>query len=186
MARLSVVFDYESLDELPKARLAVFVEAHSNPRRVGTITVAAKGNDFSWEVNDLLFAQNDETKYLGAVNLVMPQSQQFPTGEYNVSFIQMDEEQSDVKVPLFYDKTLYETKGSDASKVMNDAMASRMLKVYGENKKVLYYGPWTREFTNSRSIWNVYRDAQEFQETWVSPGGSVICNLPVQKVVPDN
>ena len=186
MARLSVVFDYEKMDEFPKARLAVFVEAHSNPRRVGTITVAAKGSDFSWEVNDLLFAQNDETKYLGAVNLVMPQDLQFPTGEYNVSFIQMDEEKSDVKVPLFYDKTLYETKGSEASKVMNDAMASRMLKVYGENKKVLYYGPWTREFTNARSIWNVYRDAQEFQETWVSPGGSVICNLPVQKVVPDN
>lgn len=185
LARLSVVFDYESMDSLPQARLSVFVEAHSNPRRFGTITVAAKGSDFSWEVNDLLYAQNDETKYLGAVNLVMPQNQQFPTGEYDVSFIQMDEEKSDVKIPLFYDKTLYTTKGSDASKVMNNAMSSRMLKVYGENKMVLYYGPWTKEFTDARSIWNVYRDAQEYQETWVNPGGTVICNLPVQKVSPN-
>ena len=185
-ARLSVIFDYADMESLPAARLGVFVEAASNPHRFGTITVSTKKSDISWEVNDLLFAQNEDQKYLGAVNLVMPQDLKFPTGEYDITFVQLDEEQVEVKVPLFYDKTLYETKGSEAARVMSRSMASRMLKIFDENKKVIYYGPWTNEFTDARSIWNVYREAREYQETWVSGGGTVICNLPVEKVAPGN
>ena len=185
-ARISIIFDYEAMDKLPEARLGIFVEASSNPRRFGTVTVDAKGADFSWSVNDLIIAQNHEQKFCGAVNLVMPKNEQFPMGEYKVQFIQEDEEKTEHKLTLSYDKSLYKLKADDAVQLMDSNRSERMLKVYNADNKVIYYGPRTSELNDSRSIWNHYREASEFQESWISSNGSVIVNLPVEKVSPDN
>lgn len=183
-AKLNIIFDYDSMESLPNVRMGIFVEATSNPRRFEKITVAPKGKDYSWEVTDLLLAESHEQKYSGAVNLVMPKDEQFPTGEYQIEYIQSDEETSDIKIGLFYDKKLYELKGSDVAQYMTNAMGSKMIKIYDENKKIIYYGPRTVELRDARNIWNNYREAAEFQETWVN--GSVICNMPIEKVEPGN
>jgi len=186
--RVSLIFDYENKESLPQARMGIFVEAVSNPRRFGTLTVQSKNKDFVWETNKLLFANNSEQNYLGAVNFVMPQQEEFPLGEYNLSFVQEDEEKKDIKTYFSYDKAFYKAKPQEAVELMKKNMGRRMLKIYGEEKLVLYYGEWTSEFTDARSIWNQYRDAKEFQETWVcsTTGGSIICNFPVEKVSPGN
>ena len=183
-AKLNIIFDYETMDSLPEARIGVFVEATSNPRRFDKIIVTPKGTDYSWEVTELVLADNNAQKYCGAVNLVMPLKEYFPTGEYEIEFIQADEEKSDVKIGLFYDKNLYSVKGTEISGVMNRMSGSKMLKIYDAEKKIIYYGPRTVELRDARNIWNNFRDAAEFQETWVC--GNIICNLPVEKVEPGN
>ena len=59
---LTVIFDYETKDSLPTARMGVFVEAASNPKRFESLKVWAKGSDFIWEANNLLLAENEEQK----------------------------------------------------------------------------------------------------------------------------
>lgn len=185
-ARLSIIFDYETMDSLPSARLGVFVESVSNPHRFGLIKVQAQDCDYSWETGDFVMAQNNEQKFCGAVNLVMPQNQKFATGDYNVQFVQDDEEKIEVKLTLDYNTSFYDFKAQEAVDFMNKNMGSRLLKIYDENKKVIYYGPRTPELNDARRIWNLYREAAEFQETWISSSGNVICNLPVEKVTPGN
>lgn len=185
-SRLSVVFDYNSLDELPKARLSVFVESVSNPRRFDTITVSSNQNEYVWQASDLILAADADKTYCGVTNFVMPANQKIPSGEYTILFRQADDEQTEIKRILSYDKSLYETKGSDVSQVMKKFYSSRMLTIYDESKKIIYYGPRTTELLDARGIWNNYREAAEFQESWINQSGTIICNLPVEKVEPGN
>ena len=70
--------------------------------------------------------------------------------------------------------------------LMKQYYGTKMLTIYDEYKSVIYYGPRSVELSDARGIWNNYRDAAEFQESWVNQNGTVICNLPVEKVVPGN
>lgn len=185
-ARLSVVFDYDSNDSLPQARLSVFVEAVSNPRRFDTITVSSNQNEYVWEASDLILAADESKNYCGVTNFVMPANQKIPSGEYTILFRQSDDEEKEIKRILSYDKSLYETKGEDVPQVMKKFYSTRMLTIYDASKKIIYYGPRSAELSDARGIWNNYRDASEFQESWVNQSGTIICNLPMEKVVPGN
>ena len=185
-ARLSVIFDYTSNDELPKARLSVFVESISNPRRFDSITVSSNKNEYVWEANDMILAADQEKTYCGVTNFVMPQNEQIPSGDYTIVFRQADDEQIEIKRILSYDKSLYETKGSDVPQVMKKFYSTRMLTIYDATKKIIYYGPRTSELLDSRGIWNNYREASEYQESWINQSGTIICNLPIEKVEPGN
>ena len=185
-ARFSVVFDYENMDDLPKARLSVFVETTSNPRRFDTVTVRCDKNEFVWEANDLVLAEDETNTYCGITNLVMPADEKIPTGEYTIIFKQSDDEQMEIKRTISYDKLLYVTKADGVQGIMRKYYGTKMLTVYDENKTVLYYGPYSEELSDARRIWNNYRDAAEFHESWVNQNGTVICNMPLKKVTPGN
>ena len=185
-ARFTVVFDYVNYEDLPVARLSVFVEATSNPRRFDTITVSSDQNEYVWEATDLVLAADEANNYCGITNLVMPSNQKIPSGEYTIVFRQSDEEEKEIKRTLTYDKSLYEAKAADVSTIMKKYYGNKMLTVYDEEKKVLYYGPRTSDLNDARGIWNSYPKAAEFQESWVNQNGTVICNLPVEKVIPGN
>ena len=77
-------------------------------------------------------------------------------------------------------------KAGEVPDIMKKYYGTRMLTIYDDAKKVLYYGPRTAELNDARGIWNNYRAAAEFQESWVNQNGTVICNLPLEKVVPGN
>ena len=183
-ARFSVVFDYENTEDLPTARLSVFVETTSNPRRFDTVIVTCDKNEYVWEANDLVFAEDETNTYCGITNLVMPSDEKIPSGEYTITFRQSDEEQMEIKRTLSYDKELYVTKAGNVQNVMRKYYGTKMLTIYDENKTVLYYGPRSAELNDARGIWNNYRDAVEFQESWVNQNGTVICNMPLEKVTP--
>lgn len=185
-AKLSVVFDYDSYDELPKARLSVFVEAESDPNRMETITVTCNQTEYIWESDELVRAQNNEVKYCGLTNIVMPPEEKIPSGDYNITYIQADNEKKELKALLRYDQAFYETKAADVGLLMQKYLGSRMLTIYGQDKSILYYGPRTSQYSDARGIWNEYRDAVEFQESWVSSAQNVVCNLPLEKVEPGN
>ena len=185
-ARFSVVFDYENYEDFPKARLSVFVEATSNVRRFDTITITCDQNEYVWEASDLILAADENNTYCGITNIVMPSKEQIPSGEYTIVFRQSDEEEKEIKRTLSYDKTLYETKAGDVPEVMKRFYGTKMITIYDDTKKVIYYGPRTAELNDARGIWNNYRDAAQFQESWVNQNGTVICNMPLEKVTPGN
>ncbi len=185
-AQLSIVFDYDSLDALPKARLTVFVEASSNPARFEYIRVSADKKEYIWESDKLILAQNNEIKYCGLTNLVLPPPEQLPKGLYTVTYIQADQEKKEMKAVLNYESSFYNCKGSEVPKMMEKFMGARMLTVYDEENKIIYYGPRSSQFADARGIWNEYPEAFEFQESWISANSNVVCNLPVEKVLPGN
>ncbi len=185
-AKLSIVFDYDSYEELPKARLSVFVEASSDPNRMESITVACSQCEYIWESDELVRAQNNDVKFCGLTNIVMPPEEKIPAGDYTITYIQADNEKKEMKANLKYDQIFYETKAADVGLLMQKYLGSKMITIYGEEKSVLYYGPRSSQYSDARGIWNEYRDAVEFQESWVSSAGTVVCNLPVEKVEPGN
>ena len=184
--KMMVVFDYENMQDLPKARLSIFVEATSNPRRFETVTVSCDKNEYIWEATDLVLASDASNNYCGVTNFVMPANEQIPSGEYTIVFRQSDEEEKEIKRTLSYDKSLYKAKATDVPEIMKKYYGTKMLTIYDDTKKVIYYGPRSAELNDARGIWNNYRDAAEFQESWVNQNGTVICNLPLEKVQPGN
>ena len=185
-ARMAVVFDYNNKEDLPLARLSIFVEATSNPRRFETVTVSSDQNELVWEATDLVLAADETNTYCGVTNLVMPANEKIPSGEYTIVFTQSDEEKKEIKKTVNYDKSLYEAKAGDVPDIMKKYYGTRMITIYDNEKNVLYYGPRSAELNDARGIWNNYRDAAEFQESWVNQNGTVICNLPLEKVAPGN
>ena len=183
---MAVVFDYNNKEDLPLARLSIFVEATSNPRRFETVTVSSDQNELVWEATDLVLAADETNTYCGVTNLVMPANEKIPSGEYTIVFTQSDEEKKEIKKTVNYDKSLYEAKAGDVPDIMKKYYGTRMITIYDNEKNVLYYGPRSAELNDARGIWNNYRDAAEFQESWVNQNGTVICNLPLEKVAPGN
>ena len=185
-ARFSIVFDYEDYEKLPQARLSIFVEASSNPRRFEKVTVSSNQNEYIWEAYDLVLASDETNNYCGTTSLVMPSNLEIPVGEYTIVFRQSDEEEKEIKRVLSYDSEFYKTKANDLPELMKKYYGTKMVTIYDEEKKILYYGPRSPELGTARAIWNNYREAAEFQESWVTQNGTVICNLPVEKVMPGN
>lgn len=185
-ASVAIIWDYETYNSLPQARLGVFVEASSNPARFEKIQVFADGTDIFWETDKLISAENNGISWCGYTNFTMPKGSDFPVGNYTIKFIQADEKELEMKASLTYEKSLYNKKASEIPVYMNGILGSKYFTVYDENKKVLYYGQRTNDYSDSRAIWNHYKDAVEFQESWISSSGTIICNMPVEKVTPDN
>ena len=185
-ATLSIIFDYDSYEELPKARLCVFVEASSNPTRFETIHVSSDKNELEWQSDDLILAENGQIKYCGLTNLVMPEKEIIPAGEYTITFRQSDAEEKQVKTKLRYEPLLYETIGSDVPDLIKHLFFTKMITIYDEEKNIIFYGQRTRELSDSRGIWNTFPTAAEFQESWINLNNTVICNMPMEKVTPGN
>lgn len=184
-AKVIVVFNYESLEDYPKASFSVFVDSISNPRRFETIDISSTKTEYQWKAENLIYGENDDNLFCGITNLIMPQNENIPQGEYKITYYQADEEKIDVRAYLSYDDTFYKTKGSEVSSIMNNNRGSKRITIFDSENQIMYYGERTPELSSSRKIWNEYNKADKYQESWISANGKVICTMPIEKLKPN-
>ena len=182
----SLIFEYEKTDSLPTARLSIFVESTSDVRRYQRITLKSVKNDYVWDTYDIVKFKSAEKMYAGYTNFVMPGEELIPSGEYQVTYENADGEKIDIKTFLNYDSSFYTKKADEIPEFMASKRAINSIIIFNAEKSVLYFGEKKDELSNSRKIWNKYRDAAFYQEVYALADNSVMCVMPVMDVLPDN
>ncbi|MCR4579365.1 MAG: hypothetical protein K5681_03360 [Treponema sp.] len=180
-ADYSLVFEYANEEEFPSSRLCIFVNSQSDVRRYSTIKVLSKESGLLWESGDILELQDGESQWAGNVNLVPPEKEIIPSGLYEITFINADEEEAAIECTIKYDSSYYECLSADIPEKMK-VNGIRKIAIYDENGTMLFFGNRNSELSTVRGIWNNYREAKVFQDIWCTKDNSIMCILPEEEV----
>ena len=181
-ADYSVVFDYNDEENLPASRLCVFVTSESEVRRYAAIRLFSKASGLVWETSDILKLEESEKQWAGNVNFVPPENEVIPSGIYEITFINADEEEDSLSFTVKYNDKYYKSLSSQVPELMKNQNGNKKIAIYDEDGKMLYFGNRNSELQTVRGIWNNYRDAKSFQDIWCSSDFSVMCIMPEEKV----
>jgi len=181
----SVIFDYADSENLPDARLSVFVESDSDVRRYERMVVKSRESGFIWDFDDIKNIEIDRIQYTGATNLKVPENEVIPSGAYIVTCINADEKEAELQLTVNYEDSFYELKEAEVEEKMKELNGFRKIAIYDKENVMIYFGTRTVEFQTNRDIWNYYRNAAYYQDVWCIPGNSVMCILPAHEVVPE-
>ncbi len=181
----SIVFDYENEETLPTARLTIFASSASDVRRYEKIKITSLETGFCWEADNLVRLEADEVQWAGYTNLVAPENEQLPTGQYEITYQNADEKECTVTLDIRYDVGLYEVLLSGLADYMAGKRGIEKIAVYDKEHILIYFGDRTEEFKTTRDIWNKYREAQYYQVIWYTRDGIVICIEPEKPVTPE-
>ena len=179
--RHSVVFTYNDYESLPEARLSVFLETTSDPRRCERVEIHSLEADYLWNTCTIMKIANSERKWSGNVNFVVPAGEKIPKGIYELKYISADESEDTVTFAVKYDDKLYELTGNDFLKFIGDS-GKLDIAIYDNSRVLIYMGEKTEELSTKGDIFNTYNEAVYYQDIWFNDDNSVICILPENKL----
>lgn len=180
----SVIFDYQSMDLPPTARLAVFVETSTNVRRVEELEVTSLASDYVWEITNPSKIEIQGRQYAGYSELIVPSNERIPSGKYTIVCTEADSDKIETFFNVEYEKELYSMKASEIEQFMLKKSGRKNILIYDSGRSLVYYGEMTPELSDNRKIWNQYRNAAFYNVVWVKPDKSVMCVMPEEKVTP--
>lgn len=181
----SVIFDYEKEDALPNARLTIFASSVSDVRRYEKIKITSLETGLCWEANNLVRLEADDIQWAGYTNLVAPENEELPTGQYEITYQNADEKECTITLDIHYDLELYEVLLSGLADYMAEKKGIEKIAVYDKEHILIYFGDRTEEFKTTRDIWNRYREAEYYQVIWYLRNGTIICIEPEKAVTPE-
>lgn len=185
-ASYSVIFEYQDENSLPDSRLSFFMESQTEVARYDRIKVHAIENDYIWDFNEISKISFSDKEWAGNTNLVVPENEMIPTGNYEITFFNADEKESTVLISVSYDSSIYDLNAEDLENKMLSSRAVKKIAIYDDGNILIYYGDKLSEFGTPRGIWNMYRTASYYYDVWCTPENNVICIMPKQKVALDN
>ncbi|MCQ2591558.1 MAG: hypothetical protein MJ188_02135 [Treponema sp.] len=183
-ATATIIFEYKSLDSLPTARFSVFVESNSDAHRYETMKVTSNSTNYVWELNEVIKIQNSNRMFAGNTNMIVPEGEKIPFGEYHFVYTNADGEKVETNLNFNYDSAFYTTKASEIPAFMKTKFGKKYIAIYDNENKLLFYGERTDNLSDTRKIWNKYKTAHHFNEVWTLQNSSVMCILPTEDVVP--
>lgn len=181
----TVIFEYNTEDSLPKPRLSIFVESVSDVRRYSSISIKSIENNYVWDTDDIVKFRTGDRTYAGYANFVVPDGEEIPSGVYEITYINADDEKIDLRALVTYDSTFYQTKASEIPEYMKSKRGVSSIIIFNKNKEVMYFGEKREDLSNARKIWNKYKDAAFYQDVWSLSDNSVMCVMPLKEVVPE-
>ena len=181
----SVIFDYENAEELPSARLSLFMASESNVRRYQRIKITALETGYIWDTDNIALLENEGTQWAGLTNLVAPENEKLPGGKYEVTYYNADEKECTINLEIKYDIDFYDVLFSGLPEVMKQKRGIEKIAIYDKEHILIYFGDRTQELQTVRGIWNVYREAGTYQEIWYTRDGTVTCIGPEKPVSPE-
>ena len=180
--RKSVIFEYESEDAFPIARLSFFVETDKNVRRADKILLKNEETQYIWELEDLILFESVDRFYCGITNIQAPMGEKIPSGKYIANYVQLDGQENQISSFLKYDDKLYSMNYKEALEFFNDLILIKKIAIFDENNVLIHYGEKESKFETVRGIWNEYNNANYFYDVVFIKGNDVILILPRQNV----
>jgi hypothetical protein len=181
----SVVFDYSDETTAPSARLTVFVSSGSDVRRYQRIKIKSLENGYCWDTQNITKLEADDIQWAGCTNLVAPENEELPSGQYEITYFNADEKECTVNLDVHYDLGLYDVLLSGLADYMAEKRGIEKIAVYDKQHIMIYFGDRTEELKTTRDIWNRYKEAEYYQVIWYAANGTVLCIEPEKPVTPE-
>ena len=176
----TVIFDYRDDASVPQMRLSVFAETGSDVRRAEQIRIASQTSGYEWTEEEPQLIGSGNRQWAGYTNFAVPESQQFPQGQYDLFYTDAEEHTVQTSFSVAYPEKLTGSKSSDARSILG-ASAKEMLAVYMSDGTLIYYNTRKPEWKNDDSIWNDMKLASSIRICWTSSDGSVVCFMPAEE-----
>lgn len=184
-ANYSVIFEYDDETDVPASRLSLFVESNTNVRRYDRIKITSLETGYIWDFTEIAKMSYDEEEWAGNTNLVVPENEIIPCGNYEVTYYNADEKETTIYVTVSYDTDFYDISIDDLPEAIETKNGYCKIAIYNEDKAMLYFGNKTSELKTPRGIWNVFREAAYYQDIYYTPGNFEICIMPMREVALD-
>ena len=182
---LTVIYDYNDEENLPSARLSLFIESESDTRRSQNILLSSLTDGYEWTAEELVHIKSGNRSWSGYTNFVMQKNQPFPKDSYSLVLRNADENEAVQTVELSYDDSFYDMTSSQADEKMKAEEAVKKVAIYDENGILLYYDVQNDNLNSARKMWNMFSNASYYKIVWQAKDGSTMCILPKRLVIPD-
>jgi len=172
----TLIFEYADEESYPEARLAVYTETSTDPRRTSSVEVLCLENGFQWESDRVVIFESGDQSFAGVQNLCMPEDRPFSGGEYQVTYKTLSEETDTDRFYLSAHYDVYTMTVSEAVEYMQSRNGHKKLMLFDGEGRVLFYG----EPSDFPDPLNSFPETASYRYVWTC-SGNLMCLLPCVK-----
>ncbi|MBO5137334.1 MAG: hypothetical protein J6B81_02405 [Spirochaetaceae bacterium] len=177
-----LVLDYSTVESLPETRLSVFVKPSVDVGRASYLEVSHVDSGIVWTINNPYILNASGKNGAGSPFLMPPYYGQFPSGKYNVTYVDMAGYTAQINFTL---QNLDEFTSCDSvEKLQQNLSALEVEKktvIYTEKAgkgTILYFGDPKDDWTDSNKIAESYEKAYSYRDCLFVPTKGLLCLLP--------
>ena len=176
----TAVFDYKDKESAPNLRLAVFFQVANEAQRTDSFTVSNEESGYTWEVTNPGIFTGLNREYAYSINLNPPEGKEIPVGTYSVVYYDAAESKDEAKFSVNYKKELVSSTVENFMEFLQNP--NENIAVYDGSGELLYMGKAKSTWTNNYDILRDYKLAETKRICYVTPGNTVICLMPEEKL----
>ena len=179
-ATASTVFDFSDNENPPAQRLAVFFQVSNEVQRTESFTVSHADSGYSWFVAKPGIFTGMNKNYAYSVNLNAPEGEEIPTGTYSVIYTDAAGNEDSISFAVNYKRELLSSTAEKCREYLTNPIEN--VAVYDDGGELLFMGKAKNSWKTNEAILKDYKLACTKRICYVTPGNSVICMMPEEKL----
>lgn len=183
-ASATAVFDFSDESSAPSCRLAVFFQVANEVQRTESFTVTSSDSGYYWTVSNPSVFSAMNKSYAYSVNLSPPSGENIAEGPYSVKYYDAAGKEDEFKFTVTYNKALVSAKSSAVKELLPSAVEN--IAIYSDSDELLFMGKAKSSWKTNADILKDYKLAQTKRLCYVTPGNTVICMMPEEKLKTEN
>ncbi|MCR4789740.1 MAG: hypothetical protein K5839_01535 [Treponemataceae bacterium] len=181
-----MVYEFDSEKSSYKQRLSIFLHPEPDERRLVSILVTCDENNFSWLIEEPEKVKYGKNYYLGSSSLFYKDGEEFPEGQYNVSFTDMAGRTADASFKI---KKVASLK-NDSKFLARDVRLGRRgsecnvkkIILLDENREEIYCGNLPAKYDSNDKIKTDFPEAKYCRPFYSTRDNTTVIIMPEQKL----
>lgn len=179
-----VIFDYESDDSL-NVRMSIFASTTEDVERTLSFSAFHIETGLDWEVYSPTKIKNEgESGYFGYTNLVAPGGEFIPTGNYLLTYKDLQGKSTEANFFIEYPQELLNARIIDFPGILN-GLYKEYYALYDKEKKLIYYSEKKSEWTSPKEIRHTNPLASYYRICYLSIDNAFVCLMPLKQIYKD-
>ena len=180
----TMVFDFKDTESAPSVRLAVFLQVTNEVQRTDNFTVSHEQSGYSWNVSNPKIFTGLNKNYAFSLNLNAPEGEAIPAGSYSVVYYDAAGNEDTMQFVVNYNSELLSADAENCRTFLENATEN--VAVYDETGELLFMGKAKNSWKTNEAILKDYRLAETKRICYVTPGNTIICMMPEEKLKTEN
>lgn len=176
----TLVLDFNDNDSNPQVRLAVFFQLANEAQRSEHFVVTHEESGYSWTVSNPGIFSGLNKSYAYSANLSVSEGEDFPSGSYSVVYYDAAGNEDEAKFSVNYDKRILKSKVDTFSEFLSNS--NQNIAVYDEDDELLFMGKAKSAWKSNAAILKDYKLAEIKRICYVTPGNTIVCMMPAEKL----
>lgn len=179
-ATATAVFDFKDNENPPSVRLAVFFQLANEAQRTESFTVSNDETCYIWHVSKPGIFTGLNKNYAYSVNLNAPEGEALPSGAYKVIYHDAAGNEDEARFSVAYNKELLSSNTESFRQYLTNS--NENIALYDDSGELLYMGKAKSSWKNNAAILKDYKLCDVKRVCYVTPGNSIVCMLPAEKM----
>lgn len=180
----TMIFDFKDEESSPESRLAVFLQVTNDVQRTDNFTISHEKSGYLWNIAKPGIFTGLNKKYAFSLNLTAPLGSKIPQGAYSVKYFDAAGKDDETVFSVNYDEKLLKSNAKDFKELLTNPQEN--VAVYDDSGELLFMGKAKNNWKTNADILKDYRIAWTKRICYVTPGNTIICMMPEEKLKVEN